>query len=69
MLNRLRTLHPEEQRVSWDQRIAAAQTLVALRQGSPAHDTLHELVKVDLDADDVSDSFSNLLLLVTLGDL
>ena len=69
LLNEPQTLHREEQLVGWNYRIAALHTLVALVQGSPACDMLHGLFKVGLAGDNVSDLFSNLLLLVTSGDV
>ena len=52
----------------WDYRLAAAQTLVALRQGAGSVPLLLKQFAQALDEGDVNDLFSTALLLATLGD-
>lgn len=52
----------------WDFRLAAAETLVALGKGSEGYPVVWERFKKSMQEDDVNDLFSNVLLLVTLGD-
>ncbi len=52
----------------WDFRLAAAETLVALGQGRQGYDLVYPRLMQSLAENDVNDIFSNVLLLVTLGD-
>jgi aminopeptidase N len=53
---------------TWDYRIAAAQTLVALGQTQQASEIILQRFNKSLEENDVNDIFSNVLLLATLGD-
>jgi hypothetical protein len=52
----------------WDYRLAAASTLVALGRSKDAWSILELRYTAALKEDDVNDLFSNILLMVTLGD-
>ncbi len=52
----------------WDYRLAAASTLVALGHSKDAWSILERRYTAALKEDDVNDIFSNILLMVTLGD-
>lgn len=52
----------------WDFRLAGAETLVALGKGSEGYDIVYPRLVRSMAENDVNDIFSNVLLLVTLGD-
>ncbi len=53
---------------TWDFRIAAAETLVALDARSQAHDIVYKRYQQSLTDNDISDIFNNVLLIATIGD-
>ena len=53
---------------TWDFRIAAAETLVALNAGSQAFDIVYKRYLQSIADNDISDIFNNVLLMATIGD-
>lgn len=53
---------------TWDFRIAAAETLVALNAGSEGFDIVYKRYLQSIADNDISDIFNNVLLMATIGD-